>query len=99
MIGSVSSITLGTRVFYVVLNAIIDDGIGMTQEQLAALSLPPPDKPASTGYGIWNIMERIRLYYGAKYSLTYQSCPGEGTTAYLTIPCLEMKEDSPQDFS
>ena len=79
--------------------AIIDDGIGMTQEQLAALSLPPPDKPASTGYGIWNIMERIRLYYGAKYSLTYQSCPGEGTTAYLTIPCLEMKEDSPQDFS
>lgn len=73
--------------------AISDDGVGMTQTQLEALSLPP-DKAASAGYGIRNIMERIRLYYGAGYGLTYQSCPGAGTTAFLTVPCLEMEENS-----
>lgn len=67
---------------------IADDGIGMDESQLEAL-LHPSDKNASTGYGIWNIMERIRLYYGAEYGLTYESRPGKGTTAFLRIPYIE----------
>lgn len=78
----------------ILLLTIADDGVGMTQEQIDMLSSPPPDKSAAAGYGIWNIRERIRLYYGAEYSLTCQSRPKEGTKALLRIPCLEIKEDS-----
>lgn len=72
--------------------AIADDGVGMTQDQLAALSLPP-ERTALAGYGIRNIIERIRLYYGAEYGLSYQSSPGKGTTVFLKVPCLEIKDE------
>lgn len=72
--------------------AVTDDGIGMTPAQLEALGNPSAIG-TSAGYGIRNIMERIQLYYGTEYGLTYQSKPQEGTTAFLKIPCLEMSEE------
>lgn len=71
---------------------ITDDGIGMTQAQLEMLTLPS-GKTASAGYGVWNIMERIRLYYGAEYGMTYQSSPGEGTTVFLKVPCIILNQE------
>jgi two-component system, sensor histidine kinase YesM len=63
---------------------IHDDGIGMTQEQLSKLFLPD-DKKAG-GYGIYNINERLKLFYGADYGLSFDSQPGEGTNVIIKIP-------------
>lgn len=39
-----------------------------------------------SGYGLFNINERIRLEYGTGYGLKIDSEKGKGTTVYITIP-------------
>ena len=60
---------------------VIDDGVGMTEDQLRRLLCEE-----SGGYGVKNVAQRIRLFYGEKYSLSYQSAPGHGTCARLRLP-------------
>lgn len=38
------------------------------------------------GYGIKNIRERIRMYYGEEYDVSIESEPGEGTTVFFRFP-------------
>ena len=40
------------------------------------------------GYGIRNVDQRIKLYFGDIYGITYESTPGEGTTATITLPLI-----------
>ncbi len=44
------------------------------------------------GYGIFNVNERIRLYFGTQYGLTLASKFGEGTVATITLPCITQSE-------
>lgn len=41
------------------------------------------------GYGIFNVNERIRLYYSEQYGLLYESEEGEWTKAILTLPAVK----------
>mgnify|MGYP001851967315 CR=1 FL=1 len=65
-----------------------DTGMGIGREKLALINgnLKAGVTDRSEGYGIFNINERIRLYYGDAYGLYYESCEGEGTKAILIIP-------------
>lgn len=38
------------------------------------------------GYGIRNVMERIRLNYGESYGVSYESSLGKGTKVTITVP-------------
>ena len=65
-----------------------DNGAGIEPErlkkmnqQLAVCSFVPED-----GYGIYNVNERIKLYFGEDYGLWYESEYGKGTKAFLRIP-------------
>ena len=40
----------------------------------------------TTGFGLKNVHERIRLTYGPKYGLTIHSVEDEGTTVTIRIP-------------
>ena len=40
----------------------------------------------SKGYGLSNVQQRIRHYYGEAYGLTIQSRQGQGTTVTGRIP-------------
>jgi two-component system sensor histidine kinase YesM len=82
---------------------VIDDGVGMDSERLAALRrrLADPsyyeaeEEPArfsSGGVGMRNVQERIRLYFGSAYGLSFESSPGVGTTALIRIPLVEETE-------
>lgn len=62
-----------------------DDGIGIPEEIVKNI-LTLSSKNTSHGYGIKNINERIKLYYGEQYSLTYQSILGKGTIVKIKIP-------------
>ncbi len=57
---------------------ISDDGTGMRQTEL--------NPQESSGIGLRNVDERLRVIYGENYHLTIESAQGEGTCARITIP-------------
>jgi two-component system sensor histidine kinase YesM len=82
---------------------VSDDGVGMKPERLEVLrrSLAAPatqepeivgDGALSSGVGVYNVQERLRLYFGPQYSLYFESTPGIGTIATIRIPLIEETE-------
>ncbi|MDF2989208.1 MAG: hypothetical protein K0R50_4718 [Eubacterium sp.] len=63
-----------------------DNGAGMKPEQLKNILTPQPGTSSTHGYGLRNINERIKLYYGEQYGLEYSSVLGKGTTVTIHIP-------------
>jgi two-component system LytT family sensor kinase len=63
---------------------IVDDGVGMEPEG--------GSRDAGAGIGLRNVNERLRVVYGANYSVDLQSTPGEGTRARVTIPDVVLPE-------
>jgi len=68
-----------------------DNGIGMTQEQLAQIRALLDSEAggvvvAESGYGINNVNQRIKLYYGQEYGLAIESEYLHGTRVSLIIP-------------
>jgi two-component system LytT family sensor kinase len=61
-----------------------DDGMGFLLEWLNA--------PMSSGIGLANARERLRVIYGTTYQLTLTSQPGKGTTARIEVPELLVAE-------
>lgn len=69
-----------------------DDGVGMTEAQAAQLLLEPTNDDACGGYGVYNVQQRMKTYYGESCGLSYRSRVGEGTCAILRIPIREGTE-------
>ena len=67
---------------------VVDNGLGMPQEQADALLTEDTGKVRGKGSGIGlkNVQERIQLYFGADYGLSLYSEPDEGTTARIHLP-------------
>ena len=66
-----------------------DDGIGMTAERLEAVRRglsKETDSKSEDGFGLYNIQQRIKLYYGQEYGMEIQSVYGKGTKVVITIP-------------
>jgi len=66
-----------------------DDGIGISQEGIDKL-MSNDMKNTTSGYGIRNVRERIRLFYGEKYGVEYQSQIGSGTVVHITFPATDL---------
>lgn len=66
-----------------ILLRVIDNGIGMSA---AVLEHVFDQKVESSSIGISNIQDRLQLYYGAGYGLSYESAVGQGTTVKIRIP-------------
>ena len=65
---------------------IVDNGVGMEPETLAHIFEKHKVNYHSNGVGVYNVQKRLKLYYGGDYGITYESRPGEGTKATITIP-------------
>lgn len=61
-----------------------DNGVGMSGEEVRGILTRPPSSDLH-GFGIRNIHERLKLYCGESFGLTYESVPGEGTVVYIRI--------------
>jgi two-component system, LytTR family, sensor kinase len=61
-----------------------DDGMGFMLDRL--------EQPMSSGIGLANVRERLRVIYGATYQLKMTSEPGHGTCARIEIPELMQPE-------
>lgn len=73
---------------------IIDNGKGMTKETLAAVRKNIEDsseESVSESYGLRNINQRIRHYYGEEYGLNIESEENIGTEATITLPSKKNK--------
>lgn len=66
---------------------VSDTGIGMPPEKVEELlvSIEPNDS-AESGYGLYNVNQRLQLYYGKRHRLKIKSQPGAGTTVSFDIP-------------
>lgn len=76
----------GDVVFY-----IEDDGPGMSREQVEQLESEYMNI-SGKGYGVRNINFRIKLCFGEKYGITYDSEIGKGTVARVRIPIMDCDE-------
>lgn len=71
-----------------------DDGVGMAPEELGELrkEIERPCKETEKGFGLANVNERIRMYFGNGYGMRIQSEKGKGTEIELTIPARPFME-------
>ncbi len=85
--------------------SISDNGEGMDAVDVNNLndflqskhgSQPPKSK---SGYGIKNVNERIKIYFGKKYGLFYTSEKNVGTTAFIVLPKLISENEISSYFS
>lgn len=61
--------------------SIADDGVGIDESKLNSLF--------TSGIGVSNVNERLRVLFGAGYRLTIDSKPGQGTHTLIEIPEVE----------
>ncbi|MFX3632216.1 MAG: sensor histidine kinase [Candidatus Pristimantibacillus sp.] len=77
-----------------ILLSVEDNGIGMTADKLERLreQLNKPLMPEVTGsevsggFGLYNVHQRIRLYFGERYGVRLESIDQEGTKVIIRIP-------------
>ena len=65
---------------------ITDDGVGMDEETLKHIYDKHKVNYHSNGVGVYNVQQRLVLYYGKEYGIIYHSEKGKGTTATVLIP-------------
>ncbi len=70
-----------------ILFAVTDNGCGMDEETCKRIL-----EVDSSGYGVRNVHQRIRLQYGDAYGLEYRSTPGFGTRVQVRIPKVPVSE-------
>lgn len=71
-----------------------DDGVGMEEEELAALrgEIMKPCKDTGKGFGLANVNERIRMNFGAEYGMTIDSERGRGTRVEIVLPAVPYEQ-------
>ena len=73
-----------------ILFKVSDNGMGMKQERLdevrSMLIKEKKSSDADSGFGLFNVAQRLKLNYGDAYGLTLYSTYGEGTCAEVLIP-------------
>lgn len=72
---------IGKKEYNKVLLIVEDNGVGMEQDKIDTILTNK-----SKGYGVRNVNERIKLYYGEEYSLFVESQIGKGTKITVKIP-------------
>ncbi|SEK46172.1 two-component system, sensor histidine kinase YesM [Paenibacillus sp. cl141a] len=81
---------------------VTDNGVGMTPEMVEGIldAKETPHNPAQfintagSGVAVRNVHDRIRLYYGKRYGLEFESEQEAGTTVRIRIPVIhDMDEE------
>ena len=72
-----------------ILLQVIDNGVGMSSEEVENILKSAARSESGSGVGVKNVNERIKIYFGENYGLEFISRPDEGTTANIRLPILE----------
>jgi two-component system sensor histidine kinase YesM len=71
---------------------IRDSGKGMEEETLNKLIKCMNEGGSSQGYGLSNVNERLKLYFGGEYGLNIESVKDSYTTVTVNIPIVEQED-------
>jgi len=68
--------------------SIGDNGIGIEAENLRQIreNLAKKEQTTTKSIGLYNINQRIQLFYGKEYGMTIESTSGKGTDVTLSLP-------------
>ena len=69
--------------------AVQDNGEGIDRDLLAEINAVLSNGGESESIGLFNVNNRIKLFYGAQYGLRIESVKGQGTSAMICIPKIE----------
>lgn len=74
---------------------VFDNGKGMSAEKLREVHANLSNLPEEPehGIGLYNINNRIKLFYGEAYGMTIQSRAGDGTLVSLMLPLYNLLEE------
>lgn len=65
---------------------IIDDGVGMDQEELSYVCKSLEEtKTKKDSFGLFNIHQRLKITYGHRYGIKIESIKGVGTKVILRL--------------
>ena len=73
-----------TRGRDVIVFTVEDNGAGMTEERRAQVT--SSDVGARDSYGVKNVDESLKLFFGKEFGLTLESTLGQGTRVTLVLP-------------
>jgi two-component system sensor histidine kinase YesM len=79
-----------------VLFIVADDGLGIKADKLAEIrdTLTRTKSTGTGSYGLKNVNDRIRLFFGTSYGINIESPANGGTEVRIRIPILmEPPED------
>ena len=66
---------------------VLDNGPGITPEKVRAIMEgKSQNKGRFSGFGLKNVEERIRLYFGQEYGITIKNRDPQGTMVLIRIP-------------
>jgi two-component system, sensor histidine kinase YesM len=83
---------VGDRVGDDLIFKVIDNGRGMTKEELSELSNAKPPSKGLGGVGVANVRERIQLHFGISYGVKFESENGKWTVATIRLPAISKNE-------
>ena len=77
---------------------VADDGVGMDEDELKKLKkeISRPCKETESGFGLANVNERIRMYFGSEYGMKIWSEKGSGTRITIEIPAITDNPEKPE---
>jgi two-component system sensor histidine kinase YesM len=87
--GSGTILITGEIIAHRIRLQVIDQGIGMSPETIQRMFEKNENSGGGGGIGVSNVNQRIQLYYGTEYGITFESELGQGTTANIWLPILE----------
>lgn len=76
-----------------ILFQVSDNGLGMSQDRIAAILSGQVKSDKGSGVGVKNVHERIRLYYGEEYGVHIKSQLEVGTTVKIWVPFIKEEEE------
>jgi two-component system sensor histidine kinase YesM len=70
---------------------VIDDGCGMAPNLIDGLLNKPYRSAEQRGFGLRNVHERLKMYYGEGYGLEITSTINSGTSVVVRIPFCQVE--------
>ncbi|MBN2851154.1 MAG: sensor histidine kinase [Clostridia bacterium] len=71
---------------------ITDNGYGIDKNLMESILTSESSSESSSGVGLKNVNERIKLSYGEEYGITLKSEEDVGTTVTISIPVVEQEK-------
>ncbi len=70
-----------------------DNGRGIAEEDIKGIMNSPKNEKHSSGIGLKNVDDKIKLYFGSLYGLSVTSVQNKGTTVTIQLPFTTDKQD------